>query len=134
MDKIDIRDLRVENWIYYKDCPIPLQVSGVKDNEVYLRHSFIHNRTVGFVRQDRPSECSIDVIKPIPLTSDIYDQVNDDHVILLWDDKKYEETGETWYEFNICNMPDKTVCINIQYVHQLQNLLRDLGIEKEITI
>lgn len=135
MDKIDIRDLRIDNWIYHKDCPIPLQVSGVKDGEVYLKHSFAHNRTVGFVRHDRPSVCSIDEIKPIPLTEEIliqngfpedkwYGSFPEDKNGLLYIVLSF---NKIFWEFNDCR-------IELKSVHQLQNTLRDLGIVKEISI
>ena len=135
MGKIDIRDLRVGDWIYHKDCPIPLQVSGVKDNEVYLKHSFEHNRTIGFIRKDRPSVCSIDEIRPIPLTEKILEKNG-----FVYDDlpmsQYFEQYGLQLYYggngFRInCGVNSSLV---IDSVHQLQNILRDTGIEKEITI
>lgn len=125
MDKIDIRDLRVGNWVYSSFSETPCKVNEIR----------LHDSGYGVCKVTGVDGYKdVASLSPIPLTSDICDQVNDGYVILLWDDKKYEETGETWYELNICNMPDKTVCINIQYLHQLQNILRDLGIVKEITI
>lgn len=144
MNKIDIRDLRIDNWIYHKDCSIPLQISGLKDDEVYLKHSFTHNRTVGFVRQDRPSVCSIDEINPIPLTKEILEK----------NGFKYEEFPEfavneitETTEITITyHSGSDTIFIGISepnfnltsslvlYVHEMQNLLRDARIEKEITI
>jgi hypothetical protein len=149
MDKIGIRDLRIDNWIYHKDCPIPLQVSGIKD-EVYLKHSFEHNRTVGFVRRDRPSACSIDEIKPIPLTAEILEK-NDFKLRnrYIWERKdnyccvklniapKIEIEGEILGEPPILLQIDgATFSLNIivEYVHELQNALRLCGIEKEIII
>lgn len=152
MDKIDIRDLRVGNLIYHKDCPIPLQVSGVKDGEVYLKHSFAHNRTVGFVRQDRPSVCNIDEIKPIPLTKEILEK-NDFkegrfgvyfHRLVDGNDYVYLNDIFTELEYkNVCHNYDDPDEVNygsnMEFpkpleLHQLQNILRDLGIDKEITI
>lgn len=138
MDKIDIRDLRVGNWIYHKDCPIPLQVSGVKDNEVYLKHSFEHNRTIGFMRQDRPSACNIDEIKPIPLENEIlkknfkrYDMDFEisDNLYISWNKSK-----EGYKLFTLDNLDNNIHLVYLNYVHQLQNLLRDFGIDKEIII
>ena len=134
MGKIDVRDLRVGNWVRITDpdnfAGAMVRISSLSNQEGAYFIVTINDPKFGYCIREVFNED----IEPISLTSDICDQVNDGHVILLWDDKKYEETGETWYELNICNIPDKTVCINIQYVHQLQNLLRDLGIEKEITI
>jgi hypothetical protein len=125
MDKIDIKDLRIDNLVYSSFSKTPCKVTGI-----ILDESGYGVCKVTGVNGYK----DVKSLSPIPITSDICDQVNDDHVILLWDDKKYEETGDNWYELDICNIPDKTVCINIQYVHILQNLLRDLGIEKEIII
>ncbi len=136
MDKIDLRDLRIDNWIYHKDCPIPLQVSGFNGNEVYLKHSFEHNRTVGFVRQDRPSVCSIDDIRLVPLSEEILikngfpedacdGRFPEDTYGLLYMAISYD--NRIFFDCNDCR-------IEIKYVHQLQNILRDFGIEKEISI
>lgn len=148
MDKIDIRDLRIDNWIYHKDCPIPLQVSGFNGNEVYLKHSFEHNRTVGFVRQDRPSVCSIDDIRLVPLTPEILEKnrwkkqplsfTSKETCLGIWRDSKSDTTIK---QFFIDRDSSIFVLIghfskvgNIKYVHQLQNILIDLGVEKEINI
>lgn len=134
MNKINIRDLRVGNWVRITEpdnfAGVPVRISSLSNQEGAYFAVTIEDHEFGYYTR----KVFCEDIEPISITSNICDQVNDDHVILLWHDKKYEETGETWYELNICNMPDKTVCINIQYVHQLQNLLRDLGIEKEIII
>ena len=127
MDKINIRDLRVGNWLSVHHPTMPAE--NIQISADWIRT--IERINDGLIKEDSPL---FRIVEPIPITSDICDQVNDGHVILLWDDKKYEETGESWYELDICDIPDKTVCINIQYVHQLQNILQDLGIEKEITI
>ena len=135
MDKIDIRDLRVGNWIYHKDCPISLQVSGVKDSEVCLKHSFEHNRTVGFVRQDRPSACNIDEIKPIPLTEEILIKngfPEDEWHGSFPEDKNgllyiVLSSNKIFWEFD-------NYRIKLKSVHQLQNILRDLEIEKDIVL
>ena len=148
MDKIDLRDLRIDNWIYHKDCPIPLQVSGVKDDEVYLKHSFAHNRTVGFVRQDRPSVCNIDEIKPIPLTKEILEK---NFEVTYNGSRIYEESDCRFYLIPLSDgksvpaflspgngIPFLKIAdvhyVRCYYVHQLQNILRDLGIDKEIIL
>lgn len=125
MDKIDIKDLRVGNLVYSSFTKTPCKVTEIKLDE----SGYGVCKVTGV-----DGYKDVASLSPIPITSDICDQVNDGHVILLWDDKKFEETGETWYELDIFGIPDKTICINIQYVNQLQNLLRDLGIEKEIII
>jgi len=154
MEKIDIRDLRVGNWIYHKDCPIPLQVSGVKNNEVYLKHSFEHNRTIGFIRQDRPSACNIDEIKPIPLTKEVLEKNGFkfkegrfglySYRLVDGNDEVYLNSTFTELEYqNVCHNyddPDEVnYSSNMEFpkpleLYQLQNLLRDFGIEKEIII
>ena len=138
MYKIDIKDLRIGNLIYHKDCHIPLQISGVKDGEVYLKHSFAHNRTVGFVRQDRPSVCSIDEIKPIPLTKEILEKngfirYGTNYTLVEYNFSLGNPSNPSRYYDNYFVLVDRRG-VNVKYVHQLQNILRDAGIEKEITI
>lgn len=147
MNKIDIRDLRVNDWIYHKDCPIPLQVSGLKDNEVYLKHSFEYNRTVGFIRQDRHSMCSIDKIMPIPLTPDMlltnYFELQElgGEKISIWTGFGEDNCHDVEVEFEGIKPvylkiigPVYLTTTDIEYLHHLQHFLKDCKTDIEITI
>lgn len=138
MNKIDIRDLRVGNWVYYgPNVFIEDEYEPTKDVEIIQ----IQN---GVEIEFAIEECYI----PIPLTREILE-------------KNFEDTynGSRIYEesdcrFYLISLPDgKTVPallspgdgtpflkiadihhVRCYYVHQLQNILRDLGIDKEIVL
>lgn len=125
MDKIDVRDLRVGNWVYYNpnvfiedeyEPPKEIEISQIKsgeDIELIIENCFL----------------------PIPLTEEILIKngfPEDEWHGSFPEDKNgllyiVLSSNKIFWEFNDCR-------IELKSVHQLQNILRDLGIEKEITI
>jgi len=146
MDAIDIRDLRVGDWVYY-------------DPNVFIEDEYEPTKDVEIVQIRNGDDIGIAIEEcytPIPLTKEIlekngfviYNQkYTSEAVYNLPGRRFYLETYNTLlnkYFFVGCsivktrhfgrNVEWMPVIGKILYVHQLQNILRDLGIAKEITI
>ena len=134
MDKIDIRDLRVGDWVYY-------------DPNVFIEDEYKQTKDVEITQIHNGDDISLAIeecYSPIPLTKEILEK----------NGFKYKE----FPEFAVNEITEKTkitityhsgtktIFIGISkpnfnltsslvlYVHEMQNLLRDARIEKEITI
>lgn len=139
MDKIDVRDLRVGNWVYSSFSETPCKV-----NEVRLHDSGYGSCKVTGVDGYK----DVASLSPIPLTGEILEKNGIKKLVI--------QTFEVTY---CCNTPyisctffkllkywlvtvgpagskkyPYTESSGIKYVHQLQNILHDAGIEKEIAI
>lgn len=143
MNKIDIRDLRVGNWLSVHHPTMPAE--NIQISADWIRT--IEQINDGLIKEDSPL---FRIVEPIPLTKEILEKngfvenrgitswkfetkredlidiygVNDYHLSINIEDTHGSGKGYRWLLNNLV----------IFYVHQLQNLLRDLGIEKEITI
>lgn len=126
MDKIDIRDLRVGNLVYSSFSATPCKVT-----EIILHNSeFGVCKVTGVVGYKDVASLS-----PIPLSEEIL--IKNDYPKDEWHGSFPEDKNgllyivlsfnKIFWEFNDCR-------IELKSVHQLQNILQDLGIEKEITI
>ncbi len=137
MDKIDIRDLRVGNWLSVHHPT--MSAENIQISADWIRT--IEQINNGLIKEDSPL---FRIVEPIPLTKEILEA----------NGFKYEEFPK--FAVNkIAEKTDiaityhpgsKTIFIGISepnfnltsslvlYVHEMQNLLRDARIEKEITI
>lgn len=143
MDKIDIRDLRVGNWLSVHHPTMPAE--NIQISADWIRT--IEHINNGLIKEDSPL---FRIVEPIPLTKEILEKNGfvENRGITSW---KFETKREDLIE--IYGVNDYHLSINIEdthgsgkgyrwilnnlvifYAHQLQNILRDLGIEKEITI
>lgn len=141
MDKINIRDLRVGNWVtlYHPSQPKKnIQLSGD-----WIRH--VERIYDGFITEDSPL---YRIIEPIPLTSGILENSGfvkrqpkigeNKNCLGTWFNSKTVTTVKEYFidrEHSIFMLFGGYSKIgNIKFVHQFQNALRDCGIDKEITI
>ncbi len=136
MVKIDIKDLRIDNLVYSSFTKTPCKVTGI-----ILDESGYGVCKVTGVNGYK----DVESLSPIPLTKEILEKNFKYSVCNEYD---YYELGEEFClrvidsEFFLCYWEDIEYSIyqcpkciySIDSVHQLQNLLRELGIEKEITI
>lgn len=83
--RIDIRDLRVGDWVKIKDLKDPIKRISCIDE--YLG-------TVDFWDGEKLFVTSINNVLPIPLTEEIVEDRSCPQVSIYWDDRKTEETGE----------------------------------------
>ena len=133
---MEITEINAGNYVYNKDNELcKVCVVNMITNSVIV-DNYAHDDGTFY-------EYVIEEIKPIPLTGDIlakndfvWDgttsqwelEVNDDVVVINYGHKPDEETGNylfIWIGY---------IIKPIQYFHELQNLITDLGIEKEIMI
>ena len=132
MDKIDIRGLRVGNWVYY-------------DPNVFIEDEYEPTKDVEIVKIQNSDDIGLAIdecYSPIPLTKEILEKnrwkkqplpsTNKETCIGIWRDSK---SCTTVKQFFLDRNSSIFVLIggyskvgNIKYVHQLQNILIDLGI------
>ena len=139
MDKIDIRDLRVNNLVYSSFSKTPCKVTEIRLDE----SGYGVCKVTGV-----DGYKDVTSLSPIPVTPEILEKnrwkkqpipsTSRKNCIGVWRDSKSNTTIKQF--FLNCNT---TIFVliggyskvgNIKYFHQLQNILRDLGIEKEIII
>ena len=141
MDKIDIRDIRVGNLVYSSFSNAPCKVTEIRLDESGYG---VCKVTVVDGYKDVAS------LSPIPLTREILEKngfVEMDsgyyRYFLAYDENHYAgfESVLLYPEsYRIIITKEEVDGSQSQYkgkwlyLHQLQNILRDLGIEKEITI
>lgn len=126
MDKIDIRDLRVDDLVYSSFSKTPCKVTEIRLNE----SGYGVCKITGV-----DGHKDVASLSPIPLTEEILIQngfPEDEWHGSFPEDKNgllyiVLSFNEIFWDFNGCR-------IELKSVHQLQNLLRDLGIEKEIVL
>lgn len=143
----------IGDWVYSKSVPsIPLQVSGVKDNVVYLKHSCIWDfDEKKYKREERPTCVDSSDIEFIHLAPEILEKNRfEKQFNYQW---KYRDNGckivisiapQIKIEGEILGEPPINIMlegglfdINITsdcYVHTLQHALRLCEIEKEIVL
>ena len=149
MDKIDIRDLRVGNWLSVYHPTMPAE--NIQISADWIRT--IENINNGLIKEDSPL---FRIVNPIPLTREILEKngfaiCNQEYTSetvyylpgYLFYLETYTREIDPYFHAG-CSIVttrrlgfDRTwmpIMCHIHYVHQLQNILRDLGIEKEITI
>lgn len=141
MDKIDIRDLRVDDWVMvypWDETPWgPKKITGISF------HSWKGTYFCSSVGVEECGEFPLDQIKPIPLTKEILEKngfeedgegvYGDDNSFFIPTYQNGFDTG-TWEAHIEPTEGIGDFSGKLRYVHQLQNILRDAGIEKEITI
>jgi hypothetical protein len=126
MDKIDIRDLRVDDLVYSSFSKTPCKVTEISLNE----SGYGVCKITGV-----DGHKDVASLSPIPLTEEILIQngfPEDEWHGSFPEDKNgllyiVLSFNKIFWEFNDCR-------IELKSVHQLQNLLQNLGIEKEIVL
>ena len=134
MNKIDIRDLRVGNWVYY-------------DPNVFIEDEYEPTKDVEIVQIRNGDDISLAIeecYSPIPLTKEIlekngfkYKEFPEFAVNEITKKTKVAITyhsGSKTIFIGISNPNFNLTSSLVLYVHEMQNLLRDARIEKEITI
>lgn len=128
MDKIDIRDLRVGNWVYY-------------DPNVFIEDEYEPTKDVEIVQLRNGDDIELvneECYRPIPLTKEILEKngfirYGTNYALVEYDFSLSNPSSPSQYHDNYFVLVDR-MGVNVKYVHQLQNILRDLGIKKEIII
>ena len=144
MSKIDIRDLRVGNWVRITEpdnfAGAMVKISSLSNQKGAYFAVTVDDPEYGYYTRDVFCED----IEPISLTEEILIQngfPEDEWHGSFPEDKKgllyivlssnvstvSSAINKIFWEFNDCR-------IEIKSVHQLQNILQDLGIEKEIKV
>ena len=125
MGRINARDLRVGNWVYY-------------DPNVFIEDEYEPTKEIELSQIESGEDIDLIIencFLPIPLTEEILIKngfPEDEWHGSFPEDKNgllyiVLSTNKIFWEFNDCR-------IELKSVHQLQNILRDLGIEKEIKV
>lgn len=150
MNKIDIRDLRVGDWVMIHPWDeTPWEPQKITDINF---HSWEGTDFCDSVGGDVWDELSLDDIKPIHLTKEILEKNGFkegrfgfySYRLVDGSDKVYLNSTFTELEYeNVCHNYDDPDEVNYSSsmefpkpleLHQLQNILRDLGLEKQLTI
>jgi hypothetical protein len=137
MATLKISDLSVGDWVRYRD----------REWEVCSIYQFTGE--VGLFRKDSQICESIEDIDPIPITAEILEK-NGWRVIakeVLGEDYEYHGEERVWedenYSIDICeakqgvfwySWSNEYYMWRLEYVHQLQHLIRLAGVEKEINL
>ena len=123
MEKIDIRDLSIGDWFQarmvkwdYEDLDITPPMKIVKIEKDCVR--------LGFSLDDLEFEVFVDDLQPIPITAEVL-----------------EKNGLHYAEFGLTIKPKSNeLCasigtsIEINYIHELQHILRLTKTDKEIVL
>lgn len=147
MSKIDIRDLRVGNWIRITEpdnfAGAMVKISSLSNQKGAYFAVTVDDPEFGYYTR----EVFCEDIGPIPLTEEILikNGLSEGGVSIC--PQYFIEDGQIYIGVTLKETPDMNEGVllfngkrslqydgKIEYVHQLQNLLRDLGIEKEIII
>lgn len=127
---IDIRDIRVGNWLSVHHPTMPAE--DIQISVDWLKT--IERINNGLIKEDSPL---FRIVKPIPLTTEMLEKngFKRSEVFVEW---KYENDDVYMiykpFPYLKIQMEDCIVAFPCEYVHELQNALRLCGIEKEITI
>ena len=122
---MNARELMIGDWVDDTTVHPESKVLGIEDGEVLVKRKSDR----WFYRTHESN------IKPIPLTPEMVERLSYiKELVMFWDDRKTEETGENWYEACINCDNGNTLTIDIRYVHELQHALRLCRIDKEIEI
>ena len=141
MDKIDIRDLRVGNWLSVHHPTMPAE--NIQISADWIRT--IEQINNGLIKEDSPL---FRIVEPIPLTKEILEKNGIKCLVL-------ESSGKITYSCNeppiSCTfIPDRGWYLSAgpvgstklpfaeiskaYYVHELQHVIRDAKVDKELTI
>ena len=135
MDKIDIRDLRVGDWVRITEpdnlAGATVRISSLSSHVGAYFEVTVDDSEFGYYLRDVFCED----IEPIPLTEEILIKngfPEDEWHGSFPEDKNgllyiVLSSNKIFWEFNDCR-------IELKSLHQLQNILQDLGIEKEIKV
>lgn len=150
MDKIDIRDLRGGNWVRITEpdnfAGAMVKISSFSNQEGANFAVTVDDPEFGYYTR----EVFCEDIEPILITKEILEKngfikkdENYYRYFLAYDENYYFGFESITYDTNTCfinvtkeghdGIQSQSKCI-CKYLHQLQNILRDLGIDKEITI
>ena len=129
MDKIDIRDLRLGNWVYSSFSETPCKVTEIRLDE--SGYGVCRVTCVDGYKD-------VASLSPIPLTKEILEKngfirYGTNYALVEYNFSLSNPSNPSQYYDNYFVLVDR-MGVNVKYVHQLQNILRDVGIEKEITI
>lgn len=151
-------ELMIEDWVCHKDYPsIPIRVCGISKIISFV-HSLLWDEDKSkYVRIERYSECDYDEIRPIPIIPEILEKIGFIKKDIFKDGEFWEYTYTqhdnahdfyckarfvesrgidccelSFYTYGIlsCNVTS----IKIRYVHELQHILKNCGIEKAIEL
>ncbi len=126
---MEFKDLRIGNWVEYRNKPT--QICGMTEKEVQIYNPH-YNKRLG----NLPKELiqSIDFIKPIKITDKFMvdngfkNNTKVDYCIPCWQKKGIE------LEIYPDNMLLYSDNIKIRYIHELQNLLSVIGIDDSVIL
>lgn len=124
-----VTDLMVGDWVKAVDYNSPFRITAIYDDVVQTQADYQSE-----IDGNWYSEAEIKDLVPIELTEDIlvkngFGKVNNQY---FFGQVEIKELRDCWVV--TINKEDADVDINIHYVHQLQHLLRLVGIEKEIEL
>jgi hypothetical protein len=143
MATLKISDLSVGDWVYYDEGNTPCSIrciyrTGIQDC-VVLNDNKYSEGVIGFV----------DSLTPIPITAEVLEKngwrilekevLGEDYEYngeeRVWDDENCsieiceEKQGVFWYSWS-----NEYYMWRLEYVHQLQHLIRLAGVDKEINL
>lgn len=134
---IHINDLSVGDWVYIPlprsfmtaEALYPIKVTSIRENDVALYVKWPTHEEI------ESEKLSVENISPIPITPEILEQ---NGCTLAWHYRgalKYEcEAFSATQERDRWTIACNDIVATIQYVHQLQHLLRIAGATKEINL
>ena len=133
MEQIKTSDLRLKNWLYESDkSKFPMQVEGIGKDWIYL--NFEGNEGDVFENTDKE-------IYPIPFSVELLSElsknlISDGYIIYIGSENiefSVERKDEIINLVPCVNYDEYDIGKPIRYVHQLQNLYKELtGNELEI--
>ena len=130
MDKIDIKDLRIGNWVHCITDNVNHRIDsfGTDDRiEVYGKPWYIYDGKFNVLSDIEPIPLENEILKKNFKRYDMDFEISDS-LYISWNKSK-----EGYKLFTLDNLDNNIHLVYLNYVHQLQNILRDLGIDREIT-
>ena len=138
MDKIDIRNLSVDNWVYTSNGQIGKVCHIHKEMDPHVTLEI----EAGVIYVDEYNPQPIPLTEEILLTNGYHKEttanidklVSEDGRILVSNDTHYLNTNNKWW-VHIDNEDMNGIGgLELSYVHQFQNLLRQSNIKEDIKI
>lgn len=138
MNKIDIRNLSVDNWVYTSNGQIGKVCHIHNEMDPYVTLEI--EEGVTYVDEYNPQ--AIPLTEEILLSNgyhkenagDVETFLSDDGRILVSNDTNYRNTHNKWWVHIDNEDMDSIGGLEISYVHQFQNLLRSAEIKEQISI
>jgi hypothetical protein len=142
MEKIDIRDLSIGDWVRVKMCKWDYDDPDTLDAKVL---SIVGNSVgVGYDNSDIVMSAFVEDLQPIPITAEVlekngleYEDDGNDAVIFLCCDMFWARlcVGDTFWRVGIHSEDrlDAVVC-DVKHIHELQHALRLASVGKEIVL